>query len=509
MAATMAVSMVGCAPKANDQAGNASGEFGIFDEPTTISIMVPQSNELFRNDWKVWEYMREATGADLDMQVNVTDSAAKIAIAFASKEAMPDFVAFDAKSSIDDYAVQGALVAIDDWEDQMPNWQAFWAKVDPAEKEKIFNIRRSADGKMYYPARYGADAATGLKTWLYREDIFEKHGLEVPTTYDELYEVAKKLKELYPNSYPILCENFYAHVGKTLGPAWKENFEYSEYYDYATGEWRYGAVEDTMLEIVKTFKRFYEEGLINPNFVSTPTREFSELVTTDRAFMFPCFFNRLSMYMNTMVGINDEFDLSPMNPPVANAQAGVAKIISYNFDNMGLVMPNHGDKDRTAKAIKFLDWLYSDEAIELVSWGKEGETYEVVDGKKKFILGEGEDIGNKYGFQTYGAGQAFDRAAVIEKALDNMTEDELNMIIDNVDSELNPRSWLSLTNEEKNVAATIGTDIQVYVQEITSKFMLGQLPLSEWDSYVKTIEEMGLEELLAVYETAYNRSVGK
>ena len=264
-----------------------------------------------------------------------------------------------------------------------------------------------------------------------------------------------------------------------------------------------------MLEIVKTFKRFYDEGLINPNFISTPTREFSELVTTERAFMFPCFFNRMSMYMNTMVGINDEFKLSPMNPPVANAQTGKPYVISYNFDKMGLVIPNNGDEKRIAKAIKFLDWLYSDEAIELMSWGKEGETFEVVDGKKKFILGEGEDIGNKYGFQTYGAGQAYDPAAVIEKSLDNMTEEELNTIIENVEKNINPRSWLSLTNDEKNVAATIGTDIKVYVQEITSKFMLGQLPLSEWDSYVKTIEEMGLEELLSVYEGAYNRATNK
>jgi len=509
LAASMALSIVGCTAKDNggeEVAGNTGTEGGLFDEPTTISVMVHQSNELFRDDWKVWEYIREATGVNLNMLVNVTDSAAKIAVAFASKEAMPDFIAFDSKSpGVDDYAVQGALVAIDDWIDQMPNYTAFWEKVDPVEREKILNTRKSADGKTYWPARYGADAVSGLKTWLYREDIFEKHGLEVPKTYDELYDVAKKLKELYPDSYPILCENFYAHAAMTLGPAWKPHFEYCEYYDYETGEWSYGAIEDTMLEIVKTFKRFYEEGLINPNFITTPTREFSELVTNSRAFMFPCFFNRLSMYMTSMEGINDEFNLSPMNPPVANEETGKPYVTCYNFDKTGLVLPNHGDQKRIANAIKFMDWFYTDEAVELMSWGKEGETYEVVDGKKKFILPQGETVGNMYGFQTYGAGQAFDPEAVKTIYMDKMTDEELNTIISNVEKKINPKSWLSLTDDERKTVSDIGTAIAVYMQEMTSKFMLGQLPLSEWDSYVQTVKEMGIDEVLNVYETAYNR----
>ena len=39
-------------------------------------------------------------------------------------------------------------------------------------------------------------------------------------------------------------------------------------------------------------------------------------------------------------------------------------------------------KEKNRNAIKFMNWLYSDEAMELTSWGKAGETYEVVDGKR-------------------------------------------------------------------------------------------------------------------------------
>lgn len=508
MAVAIAASLAGCAANGDkEQTGNVASEGGIFDEPTTISIMVPQGNELFKDDWKVWEYMREATGANIDFIVNITDSAAKIAVAFASKESMPDFVAFDSKSGADDYAAQGALVAIDDWEDQMPNYKAFWEKVDPAEREEILRRRQSADGKTYYPARYGREAANGLKTWIYRKDIFEKHGLEVPKTYDELYEVAKKLKELYPDSYPISNENFYAHIAGTLGPAWKPYFEYSEYYDFENDTWHIGAGEDTMLEMVKVFKRFYEEGLINPDFILAPTREFSELVTSERTFIFPGFFNRISMYMNAMAGVNDEFLLAPMDPPIANTETGTPYVTNYNADVYGYVLPNTGDEKRIAKNIKFLDWMYSDEACELMSWGKEGETYEVVDGKRKFILDEGEDVGNKYGFQTYGAGLVFDPEAVIEIFTDEtLSADDLDKMRANLEKGYNPKRWLAFTDEENSKRYELLTAITTYAQEMTSKFMLGQKPLSEWDSYVETLNEMGVDELISIYETVYNRS---
>ena len=42
-----------------------------------------------------------------------------------------------------------------------------------------------------------------MRAWLYREDVFKMHNLKVPETFDELYDVCKKLKSIYPDSYPL------------------------------------------------------------------------------------------------------------------------------------------------------------------------------------------------------------------------------------------------------------------------------------------------------------------
>ena len=47
--------------------------------------------------------------------------------------------------------------------------------------------------------------------------------------------------------------------------------------------------------------------------------------------------------------------------------------------------------------------------------------------------------------------------------------------------------------------------VHTYAKEMISKFLLGTEPLSKWDEYVATINEMGADKLLAAYESAYNR----
>jgi len=504
-AGAITVSLAGCSVQggSGEESNYAGGS--VFTEPTTVSVMIPQGNELYRADWKVWQYIEEATGADLDIQMVAADYETKLAMAFSAPETIPDLIAFDYKPHIDNYAEQGGLVALEDVIDQMPNFRAFWDKVDPEEKEALFQIRRSADGKTYWPSRYGFSDIIGLKTWMYREDIFEKHGLEAPETYEELYEVAKKLKELYPDSYPIGCENFFNHVAQTVGPQWKPNFEYWEYYDFANDKWCYGAIEDTMLDMVKTFKRFFEEELINPTFTGTTAREFNELVTTDRTFMFPHFQVRMAIYDSAVQGVNDEFKMAPMTPPVANAETGIPYMSNFRADTNGLGIANSGNEKRIENAVKLFDWFYSDEAYELLSWGKEGETYEVVNGEKKFLITEEEDIRNKFGFQTYASGQALDPAAVESYFLGSTTKEYLDIMKENVEKTYNPQKWIGFTDEEQATRSELGTAIRNYAQEMISKFMLGQAPLTEWDSFVKTVNEMGLEELLKVYENAYNR----
>ena len=68
---------------------------------------------------------------------------------------------------------------------------------------------------------------------------------------------------------------------------------------------------------------------------------------------------------------------------------------------------------------------------------------------------------------------------------------------------------LSLTTEESDVLAAYGTDITTYASETLPKFIMGSLPMSDWDSYVQQLADMHLDEIVAVYQAAYDRYLAR
>src|SRR5690606_24025725 len=106
---------------------------------------------------------------------------------------LPDLMFMTSFTTANRYGQDGALVNILDYLDIMPNFSK-WLEMYPEIKERYL----AADGGMYMFPNQGF-GETNRIIWLYRDDIFRKHNLQIPNTYDELYDVLKKLKELYPD----------------------------------------------------------------------------------------------------------------------------------------------------------------------------------------------------------------------------------------------------------------------------------------------------------------------
>ena len=56
------------------------------------------------------------------------------------------------------------------------------------------------------------------------------------------------------------------------------------------------------------------------------------------------------------------------------------------------------------------------------------------------------------------------------------------------------------TDEDIDVIETYTSDIQTYTNENYLKFITGDRDLSEFDEYVATLEGMGLNEVIAIYQ---------
>ena len=61
------------------------------------------------------------------------------------------------------------------------------------------------------------------------------------------------------------------------------------------------------------------------------------------------------------------------------------------------------------------------------------------------------------------------------------------------------------TAEETERISLLETDIKNYMEEIVSKFINGEESLKNFDKYIKTLDEIGLPELLDLKQKAYDR----
>lgn len=459
----------------------------------------------YREDWKVWKYIEEGTGATLNLTVFPgSDASTKYPLMFASPDTLSDIVSFTYKPDTDKYVHQGALVALDDMEEYMPNYKAWEASLSEQDYKNLVGTRRSFDGKVYYAPVSGREKSQNVRAWLYRKDIFDKHGIAAPTTFDELYAACKKLKEIYPESYPFATRNKLMALSVS-GASWKPYWEAGMYYDFNEEKWSYGPSEDIMLDILTFYNKMIAEKLMPADFMTISASSWVELMTTDRGFITPEYQTRIDNLNSLARGNNPEFDIHAIVPPVADAETGVAMVNKYNVDPTGLTMTNTGDKKSMANAAKFLDWFYTDEGMMLTSWGKEGETYEVVDGKKKYITDEaGSQANTLYGFGTYGSFLRMDPEAVIAFESDDIAETR-DMVLECTMPNANPTITLSFNDEEQKVVDEYQTAITTYTEEMLAKFILGQEPLSNFDAFVKTLNEMNLDTLLEAYESAYAR----
>ncbi len=502
-ALVMMLSLVACA-------GGEKGTTVANDDPLTkddVIELVTSSHASwpYKEDWKVWDYIEEGSGATLDVTAILTDAGTKYSLMFASPDTLPDIVAFTYKPGTDPYAMQGALVAFDDVAEYMPTYNAWLKSLTDEEMTNNVNARKAYDGKIYYSPVIGRERSQNVRAWLYRKDIFEKNNIEAPKTFEELYNVCKQLKAIYPDSYPFCMRQSFTNLDVS-GPSWSPYWATEFYYDFDEEKWKYGAIEDTMREVIEFYIRMVEEKLMPSDFMTIDNTTWQELVTTDRGFIMPEYQTRIDFFNAIGRKTNPEFDIHAMVPPIANPEKGLAMVNKYNIDPTGLTICNTRDDARIAKAAKFVDWFYTDEAVELLSWGKEGETYEIVDGKKQYILDEtGTQANTLYGFGTYGTFIKMDPEAVLAFESNDIAETR-DMVLEHTMPYASPTIYLAFNVEEQKVIDEYKTAISNYTKEMLTKFILKQEPLSNFDNFVETLKnDFYLDELLAAHESAYSR----
>jgi putative aldouronate transport system substrate-binding protein len=457
----------------------------------------------------------------------------------------PDLLFFDwnnynggAEAGVED----GIILPIStnpDYKAKVPNW---FNIIDSNE-----NIRRAVtldDGSIDFFCHYETNIARSAY-WGYaiRKDWLDRLNLAVPTTIDELYTVLKAFKEQDANGngdpndeIPLTSCNWWTTVHPmmdSLSAAFGLKVN-TMYRDPQTGKMTYWTEYNdgkNFKDYVTTMRKWYSEGLIDPEYVSQKYEACSAKITGDKAGVFFCFPDSVLNYKKALKATMTEagyanpddvmiYGLVPLagSDGVPYAYDADNAMVSYAGSSQPTVITTAAVKHGTVdKCLELINYLYSDEGSDLINWGVEGVSYtKDADGTKHWtdLVTKDPDYSMsdavfKYALPTLGA---WPKAMSYEAwASLNLIDPDAVILHQNY-AKGDPgllKPTFSLTADEAETYNRIITDVNTAVSEVYLAVITGTRPLEDLDTLLTQVDEMGIQEAIDCYQTAYERYLAK
>lgn len=435
VSAMVAGMLAGCGSDSGSSKGGSSTETGSAAEASSSGETAddaddksPITFEYFNADGKngnwdnpVAKAITEATGVTLDVSYPVAsqgDAKEDIALMIANDE-YPDMIY--AKGSATDLYQAGALI---DMTDLIEKYGPNIKKMYGAEMEKL---KWSQDDPGIYQLSYAGVNQKTLTTggscqiqWA----ALKENDYKYPKTLDEYEKMIKSYLAAHPKTEDgldmigITMSASDWHWMITLGnPAgliadaspdngqWIIDDEYNVHYKHVTDEEK---------EYFKWLCRMYNEGILDPNFATQTDDDYIAKVASGRVVAITDAEWHYSQCEATLVA-DGKVDQTYVGLPVTLREDQVEKALLYQGTTVGWGIGI--TKSCEDPAIKFLDYLCSDEGQILYHWGIEGENYFLDDDGQPYRTDEevakaqsdpdyakNTGIDNYTGFPIYGTG---------------------------------------------------------------------------------------------------------
>lgn len=403
---------------------------------------------------------------------------------------------------------QEVIYGLDDLVDEyMPNYAA-WLDSD----DNYRRVCTSVDGQLYLMGYLEYGSLSMMQGGIINQDWLDEAGLDVPVTYDDMYETLTAFKS---NGHPGAL--WMTSGVDTISHVYNSGYEVANHMSTARGSGfinKDGTVvctylEDNMRDFLTMMNKWYSEGLIYPDFTSIdPSNDTidSGLVTSGTIGVYSGAFNTAETLMR-----DSGITLSPMGNLRQTPDQTIHLCVQSIYQKCGMAFGTSIDEKLLPIAAQAVDYLFSKEGIILSNFGVEGEGL-VYDENgmpecSDLILNNPDLAMSAIGIVLYskfgGAGINF-----VPREYSGHDEAYWNACrvwADNLDNAYEIPYEDIFTVDEGEKYDNIMSDINTYISENTLKFVIGDRSLSEWDDFVSTLKEMGIEDAVDIYQTALDR----
>ena len=400
----------------------------------------------------------------------------------------------------------GYITRLNDLSDYTPNFNATLQANPEADK-----MVKTDEGSYYaFPTLKLDPELTVFAGPIVRKDWLDDLGMAIPETIDDWYNMLKAFKDEKKADAPFsyvgssLLNDFGAFIGAY---GIKQNFYLDD------GKIKYGPVEEGYKEFIQTFRKWYDEGLIDKNLAAVDNNALDAKMLNGNSGATVGFnSSSLGKWLTAMQEKDPTYNLAAAPFPVLNAGEKPKfgqKDLTYNVSNSAAISGKSKNKELAAR---FLDYAFSTEGNLLYNFGMEGESYNMVNGEPVYtdlIMNNPEKLSissalAKYTHAAYEGPYPSD-VRYFRQYYPMAQQKEAIPIWANTDAEKHLLPRIMMTMEESEDFKTVMTDITTLVEEQSMKFIMGVEPLENLDKFIEEIKSMNIEKAIEIQQAALER----
>ena len=350
-------------------------------------------------------------------------------------------------------------------------------------------MQGAADCDYWYEGIYG------------RSDLLAATGLEKPTTIEEFYNVLTAMKANgveYPYSCGATGLKYFAFAYDIV---------YDDFYLGTDGSVKYGPYDaENYKAFLTEMNKWYSAGLIHPDFMSEEGVNQIALMMEGKAGIVGGHIWNWPFEYN-VTNTNEEAKLAAYPYPKLTEDQVIE--LRYNGRSMDDYKYITADAEDPLACVVLLDTLYIPEISYMMGDGIEGKAWEYNDVGVPQGFTEVEDVLDKGISEWHMYEDA--SAANVDNKWSKEAGDAIRLWGEAGTSRRIPGNerFLFYTTEEAEIRANCKADIQTYASEMFLKFVVGTESLDNFDAYIAQLEAMGVKDLIAVQQAAYDRLLAR
>jgi hypothetical protein len=482
-------------------------------DPITINALGWVSYSQFDPNTKFSKWFQEKLGnIKLETEIPASEDATRQKIQmYLSSGDMPDLhMIRDPNDFINNYGDGSRTLNLLNYAQYMPEYNQRRASYPHLSK-----FDRDGASYLYFPAL--TDRLSEL--WEMNKTIMDKYNLSAPKNYTEMKAAMNTVLAREPDMIGMLFLNWgFGKIYNDFASLFGANnvAPIDIYWNADKNQWCFALTElsDLFRTVTTELAEGYSKRFVHPDLGALGGDVHDNIRAQGKALFYYQYIDDFARaeYVDKVLTYKVEFIESP-------AASGTKPHVNADYrsdpEGWGYVIAKNSKNPEIAAGI--LEFLGSKELAETYYWGWENDTYEVVNGSRRykdsFINLSGDDDKRIYGtnkstpywFAPYVSTAYVGEATIAlwrpeAKAAETLFAGKLKSG-EYAYSYGRPTPDIDMDTAQQN--ATVKTAIETYIWENLTAFVMGRKPMSEWNSFVSGVSAYGnINKIVADYNAA-------